>query len=41
MTVVYLKGGVKVPVPEGWTLEEVIRVLREVGHEVVEVKAAA
>ena len=40
MTVVCLKDG-KVPIPEGWTLEEVIRVLKEVGHEVVEVKAEA
>jgi len=41
MTVVYLKDGGKVPVPEGWTLEELIQVLKEVGHEVVEVRAAA
>jgi hypothetical protein len=26
-----------VPLPEGWTLEEAIEVLREVGHEILRV----
>jgi len=32
MTVV-LKDGSRVPIPEGYTLEEVLDILKEVGHE--------
>lgn len=36
--VIYLEGG-KVPLPEGWTLEEAVRVLRSMNHVVLRVEA--
>ncbi len=36
--VIHLKGGGIVPLPEGWELEAVLRVLREVGHSIKEIE---
>jgi hypothetical protein len=34
--VIHLKDGL-VPLPDGWSIEEAIRVLKEVGHTIKEV----
>jgi hypothetical protein len=36
--VIYTDIG-KTPLPEGWTLEQILRVLREVGHTVLRIEA--
>lgn len=37
--IIYLANG-KAPLPEGWSLETAVRVLREMGHEVLRVEAS-
>jgi len=38
MTIVNLKGGRKVPVPEGYSIDRVVEILREVGLHPTSVK---
>lgn len=40
MTVIYLTDGSKVPVPEGYTVDRVLDILRECGHEAASILAA-
>ena len=37
--IIYLANG-KVPLPEGWTLENAVQVLREMGHDVLRIEAS-
>ena len=36
--VIHLRGGGIVPLPEGWELEDALRVLKEVGHIIKEIE---
>lgn len=37
MTIIYMNDGSKAPLPEGYTVERAVAILREVGHTPVSV----